>query len=130
MGKRVIVGAGQVGRHARIAADATDRDRLTPGAPRQVRPPSRAALTYSKPLAALSEYLGIRRSATPSNVPALSSGFTQDLVGATLTACQPRIMKAEPAMICPIDSENVPSVGGRNKVTGIETINNPAAHRG
>jgi hypothetical protein len=39
-------------------------------------------------------------------------------------------MKAEPTMICPIDSEKVPSVGGRNMVTGIETINNPAAHRG
>jgi hypothetical protein len=39
-------------------------------------------------------------------------------------------MKAEPIMICPIDSEKVPSVGGRNMVTGIETINNAAAHRG
>ena len=30
--------------------------------------------------------------------------FTHDLVGAALRAYQPRIMKAEPAMICPIDS--------------------------
>jgi hypothetical protein len=51
-------------------------------------------------------------------------------VGATLTACQPRIIKAEPNMICPIDSENVPSILGRKMVTGIETTNNPAAHRG
>jgi hypothetical protein len=33
-------------------------------------------------------------------------------------------------MICPIDSENVPSILGRKMVTGIETTNNPAAHHG
>jgi Aminoglycoside-2''-adenylyltransferase len=73
---------------------------------------------------------GARQVDVHPNAQGTVFGFAQDLVGATLRACQPRIMKAEPTMICPIDSEKVPSVGGRNMVTGIETINNPAAHRG
>lgn len=99
MGKRVIVGAGQVGRHlagllpthghevtvtrrsgfgpenvARIAADATDRDLLTPGGAAPGETAVSRCLDVSR-CAAWSEYLGIRHSATPSNVPALSSGL-------------------------------------------------------